>query len=266
MAQHDPPQHPNDEKQRRNQGQRITAIGQQISNAIRELSGHVSGFYNYVKSKDKKTEGDQDKYQTKSLRYTKNSAIADSILAFLNVLLLGLTLIVLNNQLKGQRLDQRAWIYIATRIEPFVEGEPLKATLRITNAGKTVAKKMVLEYVVQKVPITEAPNLTYSNTDPPSGKFQVNVGVPNSSSPHEIIAYMLSKGVTSLSKIPGLTAGEIEELKSGKSYVVVFARTTYLDIYGTNHWVNSCHFSYHGPGSVDLKTVNCTEYNDMDNN
>ena len=67
-----------------------------------------------------------------------------------------------------------------------------------------------------------------------------------------------------LDNLPLLTKTEVAEIESGESYIVVFARITYFDVYGISHWINFCSWQAHRPGNYSSR--DCVEYNNVDNN
>jgi len=64
-----------------------------------------------------------------------------------------------------------------------------------------------------------------------------------------------------------LSPYEYHALEDGRGYMVVYARTTYLDISGTKHWTQFCQF-FVSPNAkpVQVTAKACTDYNDTDHN
>lgn len=77
MARYNPPQHPDDSRQRQEQTQQIAAIGQQISVPLGDLSHQVIAFTEEVKSNHEKTQRKEKKYRDKSLTWAKWSTWVD---------------------------------------------------------------------------------------------------------------------------------------------------------------------------------------------
>ncbi len=61
-----------------------------------------------------------------------------------------------------------------------------------------------------------------------------------------------------------LTKADIDDLNSGKAYVAVVGKITYIDVYGISHWIDYCHWQSFRPGPYEARK--CVEYNDVDNN
>ena len=74
-------------------------------------------------------------------------------------ILQGLTL---NGQLREMKLDQRAWLSVTvTPLQP-VKGQPVRARIHVENIGKTPAKAVSEDVVVETRKITESPSFDYT--------------------------------------------------------------------------------------------------------
>jgi hypothetical protein len=176
-------------------------------------------------------------------------------------------------QLSEMKIDQRAWLVFAPETtEQFPKDETLlsqvsvSTVLKISNSGKTAARKVQVEAVMDYISNGDHPDFVYDSrariTDttgivfPNSVLIQVPVGfyktIPNSTKvqPRFLSPY------------------EYTALHDGRGYMVVYASVRYLDIYDVEHWAHYCTF-FIAPGApyVEVEGARaCTDYNDADRN
>jgi len=74
--------------------------------------------------------------------------------------------------------------------------------------------------------------------------------------------HSMGKGVCHIDP-PLLTKTDVEEIASGKAYVVVFMQIEYFDIHNAAHWVRYC-FSHSGIRGT-YRAKKCPDYNDAGN-
>lgn len=186
-------------------------------------------------------------------------AVFTAVLATFAILQ-GLTL---NGQLREMKLDQRAWLSVTvTPLQP-VKGQPVRALIHVENIGKTPAKAVSEDVVVETRKITEAPSFDYTTRENDFISLLFPKGVDEWPSSH------LTPVATGVAVPIGITDGEFTELtQAGQSmrYVVAFGKISFRDIDDTQHWVHFC--AWHGffEGEVVIEARKCTEYNNIDNN
>lgn len=253
----------NPPKQRREQTDRIAAIshriaeiGQQISAPIRNLENKFVALIDEMQTNNEAAETREKEYQERSLREVKRSARWTIGFSFSNLILSAAVFWILWNQLHAMRIDHRAWIRIEHAIEPIVYGQPLQAKFNVINTGKTPAKQVNMVYLVEKVATGSSPNFTSA----PGMKSFSGLLIPNGSYPVTVARYSESGHLDPLV----LTKTDVDEIMSGKAYVAIIAKITYLDIYDIPHWINFCYWKSYSLG--DYNSRECVKYNDVDNN
>jgi hypothetical protein len=156
--------------------------------------------------------------------------------------------------------DQRAWINVSSGNVNFAENQPITIPVISTNSGKTPAREFVADFIVKLVQIEKSPILDFHH-----------VAVVRESSGAIFKDQQFAFPAVSLRNIPrsrgaephALSKSEFEDLKSGKTYIVIYGRIAYEDIFKTRHWVHFCSFS--SPSGKPVPAKNCTSYNDIDN-
>lgn len=154
------------------------------------------------------------------------------------------------------RLEQRAWIDVRIQIDSQIKaGEPLRATVKAINTGKTPAKKVSGTASIQKVASNETPKLgpifvttVFHGLIPPGGALPLSVRSRSDKSD----TYM--------------TETDIEDFRSGKVYVAVLGKFGYEDVYGTSHWIKYCTWKSFGPGDGKYSAGECVNSNEVDEN
>lgn len=213
---------------------------------------------------------DQKKGEPMRLRETiKAAAQRSSLTDWLLVLFTGVLaaaaiyqFVITDGQLHAMKQDQRAWVKIASP-EPLATGggQPIIAPVHLINTGKTPALNYLGEALVKILPIEQEPAFDYSQWD----HGRTNGGILYTADPRDIEASMYAKDAwtTSHPEMIALSDTDYKKFLDGKAYIVVYARVTYSDIYGVNHWTHFCNWSSHAPSSPALK---CSECNRVDDN
>jgi hypothetical protein len=155
------------------------------------------------------------------------------------------------------RIEQRAWIAIEHGFEPIAENKPLRAIVNLKNTGKTPAKNVDQRYSVQMVKSNESPNLN------PVGGYTGFAALINPDTKAENKVPMFRATFDLLSP-PLLTKADVDDLNSGKAYVAIVGRITYIDIYGVSHWIDFCDWRSSHRGTYSSRK--CVEYNNLDDN
>lgn len=160
-------------------------------------------------------------------------------------------------QLDVIRKDQRPWIkveMIGSRGMAFTEETPaLKPGIKLTNTGKTPSKSISAQVFIEEVKNGEVPQFNA----PIFHTLDIGAMFPNS--PEEIAPdgnwqYYLSD------------AAYQKFYLSKTIFFVFYSTVTYKDVFGRDHWTKYCVVIYPGSVSVPYKSLECTKYNDTDNN
>lgn len=169
---------------------------------------------------------------------------------------------------KQMRQDQRAWIEME-QTEPlvFVENKPFTFNLHLANIGKTAARNLITQVVFEKLPIKSEPSLSFREG---IARTSSTVGVlfpndPNMAVPglwQRVIPGTRNKKAETI--LPSAT--DVQEFADGKTYLAVYARTSYVDIFGRPHVSKFCKFYTTNTKSLEVPAKRCTDYNGVDNN
>jgi hypothetical protein len=153
------------------------------------------------------------------------------------------------------RAEQRAWVTIKTAdaSPQLAEGRPIMAPISIVNTGKTPAKKPVLDTVVESVRNGDSPRLAYSFPH-----FNLTTGVVWPNDPRQFNAPLLDSAGNAQVVTPAMSA----DLLSGKSFIVVYGRIEYDDVFNAKHWTQFCKFYSYTSGNYTAEK--CTDYNGID--
>lgn len=173
--------------------------------------------------------------------------------------------VIMNGQLDTMRKDQRAWVSLSAG-DPQIARDPASGnatiswSLVLTNTGKTLARHSSVEIVVDTVRNGESPTFAYD-----SGITWQTDAVVFPNTPVPIIGKMLHK--TKIKDHPEqtiLTPAEYQDLLDGTQYLVVYAKSSYLDIFRKEHWQHFCGFKSLSPRPINVTARDCTNYNDVD--
>jgi hypothetical protein len=182
--------------------------------------------------------------------------------------------------------DQRAWLHPESEGFPnpgstigngmsfnVSSGERIQIPYRISNTGKTPALRVNGGFVVEIVPSGKEPQVPGKDEDialpyeiAPKHKFDRPVVVngmktpiilPNE--PHHISLYRKY-----ISGDDRLTTEELNDLANRRSYLLIWGKVYYSDIFGKRHWMRFCGSPPIGNEPVSTPEK-CTEYSAIDN-
>jgi hypothetical protein len=153
------------------------------------------------------------------------------------------------------RIDQRAWVSLKNVFtDPKIPevGKTIRFSVEFYNSGKTPARKLIGNAVVDPVAKGGEPNFSYT------GDKQIAAGymAPNSMSNADLFpAISRSTGK------PGpLTQPLFDGITNGDIILYVHGRIDYEDIFGLPHWTTFCWFYLPGNGQFGA----CAAHNDSD--
>jgi hypothetical protein len=152
------------------------------------------------------------------------------------------------------RASSRAWIQFITPeaiiARSVSELQTLESeALSITNPGKSPATAITVEATIELVPADASPSFSYR------GGRVTRLAMLFPGAAHSGLRAGRFAGDGSATE---LTADEIARLAAGKAYLVLYARATYRDAFGT-HWTQFCGSSHFG--SATFSARRCIDYN-----
>ena len=160
------------------------------------------------------------------------------------------------------RTDERPWVKISSKVkvEGLVEDVPLSAIMEFKNVGKTAAKDVYMEIVMQVTPNGSIPNFGFEG---PAVRNTMGAMFPND--PLTLpIAPFTQTGKGQYQPL-NLSHHDLEELQAGRAYIMVYAQVFYYDIFGVQHWTRSCGWHSVPPVEGKYTARECTAYNSIDN-
>jgi hypothetical protein len=189
-------------------------------------------------------------------------------LAFLGLIVAILTGVIFWEQMRQMRIDQRAWVVLSSNNAEFefprneLGETTVSLPLTLTNTGKTPAKKYFVEVVTEINPNQREVSFQYAKDH-----TGITAGTLYPNSPVKMTAQLVQgnpKAATGLEP-RGLSASEYQELLEGRTYLAVYARGEYFDIFGDKHWFHFCIHKSLSPTIILTQSRSCSEYNDADN-
>lgn len=159
--------------------------------------------------------------------------------------------------IKTLHIDQRAWLEVSgvnLPSESVKEETPIIALAKVTNNGKTPAKKVVVQFVV--VVLNSSSRVEFEYVEKQGTAFN-GVMVPKQNIP--VTVY----GGGKPAKPDILTKTEAENLLGGRMYIAIYGRGEYKDIFGEQHWFHYCGWNGYYPLGAAYYASDCTAYNDV---
>jgi hypothetical protein len=166
-------------------------------------------------------------------------------------------------QRNASMLTERAWAILSSGSVEFSEPDAkglrtFAVPIEIKNVGKTPAKNMFAEVVVDTFPNEGTWIARYKNQ---ATTAQIaNIVMADSSSKFSAALKHITDHLSEKTTL--LSEGEWKQLTGGDSYIVVYGRMTYMDSFGRWHWQHFCSWATLAAGGVSGQ--NCTAYNNMD--
>lgn len=193
-----------------------------------------------------------------------------AVLTFFGLVIAGLTGGIFWNQLNEMQADQRAWMNLSAGKVGFGKDQSGQTTVvvpvTVSNTGKTPARHFFSNIVVEKIPNGQSPHFLYENvprlTDS-TGMFRPNTQISLEAALVELDPKDAARQNT---RYRVLSEPERQELLEGKTYIAIYAYSSYDDIFGKHHWDKYCVFAALSPTPVAVTARACTDYNDTDNN
>jgi hypothetical protein len=161
------------------------------------------------------------------------------------------------------RTAERAWMTIGFETQPpIVEGKPATTRVHFVNEGRTPARAVFEDAVVEIVRNGDSPTFNYTWDHM---RQTMGIVVPSAAGGTTLTAYSFGRKVTPTGEpIPlAITNDEYQKFLSGSIYFAIYAKATYKDIFGVEHWTHGCYWISRAQYTSARK---CSDYNDVDNN
>jgi len=151
-------------------------------------------------------------------------------------------------------IDERCWISIDGNFpNPIKEGIPFQGSILVKNTGKTTAKQIVSEWIIAILRSADSVSFDYSQM-----RTTELIGVLP---PNGFTLFTASKPVDQYTAA-FLTKEQAEDLLNGRTYLVLYGRGRYNDVFGNTHWFHFCGWKDYYPGNASYKAANCVAYTD----
>jgi hypothetical protein len=163
---------------------------------------------------------------------------------------------------RQMRQEQRAWINLTVNLpQEFKENEGVTGSIHLINTGKTPAKNLVGQFVIEEVKNGESPIFIYSGI----ARTIMSAGsvFPNSTLDGTVPWSHKAQGTTNVGPTIVNTA-DIKNLTDGKVFFVIHGRIDYRDVFNAPHWVTVCGWTAAPARNYTAKK--CSDYNNVDNN
>ncbi len=178
--------------------------------------------------------------------------------AFLAFFALASTIVValqLRDSHRNFVVDERAWLSLESDNRPELqEGQTVTSVLHVANTGKTPASNIVLHIALENLRSGESPRLKY---DIPHWAYTSGMQWPNGRQDFTTTMF-----VHQANGFVVLTPEMHADLVSGKSYLALYGKASYFDIFGKQHWVQLCRYYLYEPGTYNAEE--CSNYNSVD--
>jgi hypothetical protein len=166
------------------------------------------------------------------------------------------------------RQDQRPWIEVRDNGGPKVDATEASWSLRFANVGKTPARNFKSVFWLTKATNGATLNLdawrAYKSGISPVPFNMAFTGVIFPNHAIDSLAHKVGEKKKGVAINIPFSTSDIEELKAGNAYVLVYGELKYWDTFGVLHWTKFC--MWHGIIEGNFTAAQCTEYNDVDKN
>jgi hypothetical protein len=166
---------------------------------------------------------------------------------------------IANRELESMKKNERPWLRVSLQTTlPWMakpdspptlpqETSPIAFPLHIVNVGKSPAKYVVADFFIESVKNGRQPLL---NRTKRLSYFSAGILFPGDPE--------------NLSSSYTLPQSEWEDFAEGRSFLVIYGRASYKDVFQVDHWTNFCSFS--GRPGWSYSAEKCTNDNNTDDN
>jgi hypothetical protein len=158
---------------------------------------------------------------------------------------------IAKEQVRGTRLDERAWVGESEISGKVQEGQPFRITVVVKNTGKTFAKRYAGVTALRAKELSQ-PDPDFENIL----KEGSDVRTSGLIQPGGVIKMVLEAG-----NGMKMTKEHLEELNNPTNVMLVFGKLIYSDIFRCEHWTIFC-YRVRSDGEFELYG----NYNDADEN
>lgn len=190
----------------------------------------------------------------------KNSSLTDWLLTMFTGVLAAASIYqftIMNGQLDEMRKEQRPWIKVIFDSDPLKALGAVGGVAHLVNKGKTPAKGIAADMLIERIKNGEQPKLDYSVSHV---QFSQGSLFPDESADVHVRRLRNISSDTADSDL--LTESEFDDFRHNRIFFIVYGTIRYTDFFGIDHWTKFCEFA--GNGTATAKR--CSDYNDVDSN
>ena len=191
----------------------------------------------------------------------------EKIITVTGLVIATLTAAIFWKQLSAMKVDSRAWITISGAVQINQDKATGNTSIifpaSVINSGKTPGKSILSQIVVEIVKNGDSPRFVYDGV--PHTVNSIGILFPHSPAQVQAALLRFNANTATQTEQRPLSTTEYQELLDGNSYIAVYSRTTYNDIFGTEHWDQTCAFTTPSVKPVLLTAKKCSDYNNVDN-
>ena len=173
--------------------------------------------------------------------------------------------ILLGGQLDSMRKDQRPWLDLTfkSNSDTLQVGSPITAAAHVVNEGKTPARAVTADIVIEMVKNGDEPRLDFPL---PHSRFTTGALFPNQPMDSPVFSRVSTASDGVSAETDPVTQAELDDFNQGNSFIVVYGKVSYEDFFRVSHWTKMCGF-FPKPGSTKgVSAKKCTDYGDIDGN
>jgi hypothetical protein len=173
--------------------------------------------------------------------------------------------VIMGGQLDTMRKDQRPWIDLTftSNSNALQVGYPITAAAHVVNEGKTPARAVTSDIVIEMVKNGDEPRLDYPL---PHSRFTTGAVFPNRPMDSPVFNRVRTAADGVSVETDPVTQAEFDDFNQGNSFIVVYGTVSYKDFFGTSHWTRMCGFFAKPGGTKGFSAKQCTDYADIDGN
>lgn len=160
---------------------------------------------------------------------------------------------------RAMKFSERAQIEISrVEVANFQAGTEIEIPCPVANVGKTVARNVTINAVVQLLPRGTEPDFLYLPNHTPDNA-ETGMVFPSDKATFRFHSLLRNKRRQVLSK------NDFGAIVNGDKYAITYGTATYCDIFYVPHWINFC-FYQEKSGVNPEGHKRCAFYNETDDN
>jgi hypothetical protein len=196
----------------------------------------------------------------------KDKTFTDWCIAAFTFVLAGAAIyqfVIMGSQLDTMRKDQRPWLDLTftTNSNALQVGDPITAMAHVVNNGKTPARAITGDVVIEMIKNGEKSKLNYPL---PHSRFTVGALFPNRPMDSPVFSRVRTASDGISVEANPVSQAELDDFNQVKSFIIVYGIVSYRDFFGTWHWTKICGYfpKPNATGGVTAKW--CADYGDID--